>query len=86
MVCPKCNSQNVNVQITNNVKIKRKHRSLLSWILFWWWAEIILWICLTVPRLIVAFFRLIFGGKKIVINETKKYAVCQDCGNSWGIN
>ena len=85
MVCPKCGSNNVNVQMTNQVFLKRKHRSILAWLLFWWWVEMLLWIFLTIPRLIVAFLRLIFGGKQKAVNVTKKYAVCQDCGNSWEI-
>ena len=83
MVCPNCKSENVNVQLTNQVILKKKHRSLLSWILIWWWLELLLWLFLTIPRLIVALFRLILGGKHKAVNITKKYAVCQECGHTW---
>lgn len=79
-VCPRCKGNNINVQIINETQLKRKHRNIIMWILFWWWVEILLWLFLFIPRFLIA----IFGGKKQkVVNKTSKQAVCQDCGYSW---
>jgi len=85
MTCPKCKSNNVNVQLSNEVFTKRQHRSLISWLLFWWWFELILWIFLTIPRFIIFVISLLFGGRRKIVTKTTKHAVCQDCGHDWQI-
>lgn len=82
MKCPKCGSENVNVQLTNKVDIKNAHHGIIWWICIGIWWIPIKWLIFTLPALILA----IFGHKKQkVINKTIKTAVCQDCGNSWKI-
>jgi hypothetical protein len=80
--CPKCSSNNVNIQMLNETHLKRRHRSLISWLLFWWWIELLLWIILTIPRLLIALF---MPKRHKTVTVTKKIAVCQNCGNSWKI-
>lgn len=82
MVCPKCNSQNINTQIVTDVTMKNKHHGLIYWLCLGWLLDLFLWLFLTVPKLIFV----IFGHKKQKI-VTKNYtmAVCQNCGNSWKI-
>lgn len=82
MVCPKCNSENVNVQITNEVKLVNKHHGIIWWLLIGWWWIMIKWLIFTVPALIFK----IFGSKKQKAkNIQHKMAVCQSCGNTWEI-
>lgn len=82
MHCSKCGSENVNVQLLNETIMKRKHHSAFYWLFIGWWLELILWIVLTIPRLL--FFLFVPRNKKIV-NRTIKKAVCQNCGNTWNI-
>ena len=73
MVCPKCKSNNVNVQMVTEQK--RKHHSILYWIFIGWWLEAIMWIFLTFPRILIALF-----SHKPMKSVHKSMAVCQDCG------
>ena len=79
MTCPKCQSENVNVQVVTVSKLKRKH-SWLYWLLVGWWWEPMLWIFLTLPMLIFKIFRP--KKQKIVTKQITK-CVCQDCAYTW---
>lgn len=67
MVCPKCGSNNVNVQV---VAEQKKRGCLMSCV----------WILLTIITLgaVIWIPLLIRKGSK-----TRAYAVCQDCGHKW---
>ena len=82
MKCNKCGSTNVNVQVATETKLKNKHHSILYWLIIGWWLEPMLWIFLTVPKLLLA----IFGHKKQkIVQKNYSVAVCQDCGNQWKV-
>ena len=82
MVCPKCKSDKVNVQMVTDTKLKNKHHSIFYWVFIGWWLELILWFCLTIPRLLVT----LFGHKKQkLVQKHKSMAVCQNCGHSWNV-
>lgn len=83
MICPKCNSENINIQIVNKVKLVTKHHGIIWWILVGWWWIAIKWAIFTVPALICKIFGI--GKKKKIKNKEVKMAVCQSCGNSWKI-
>ena len=76
MVCSKCNSENVIVQSVSQ-KVKKK-KGWMYWVLFGWFVDLMLWIFLTLPRLVWA----IFKPKDTV---TYSQAVCQNCGNTWRV-
>lgn len=79
MKCNRCGSNNVNVQMVSESKLKTKHHSIFYWILIGWWLELCLWFFLTIPRLLIA----MFGFKKQkLVTKHKSMAVCQDCGYS----
>lgn len=82
MICPKCSSENTNVQMMSETITKRKRRGLLYWLLIGWWLELLLWIFLTIPRLLIALF---IPKRTKTINRSYKVVVCQNCGNSWEI-
>lgn len=82
MVCKRCSSNNVNVQVTNQVELKKKGHGLLYWLFIGWWLEICLWIWLTLPRLLIALF---FPQRVKTVNKTVTTAVCQNCGYSWEV-
>ena len=84
MVCPKCNSENVNVQIVNESHLKTAHHSIIWWLLVGWWWVFIKWLIFTLPALIFKIFGI--GKKKKIVNKTYKMAVCQNCSNSWKID
>ena len=79
MVCPKCNSENVNVQAVSDVKLVDKHKGCAWWLFVGWWWLPFKWLVLTIPALIVK----IFGHKKQkIVTTTHSQAVCQNCGYS----
>ena len=78
MRCPKCGSNNVNVQAVSIVKNK-KH-GCLYWLCVGWWLEHIMWLFLTLPWLLIKIFK-----PNKVKTKVKGYAVCQDCGNRWQV-
>lgn len=82
MVCPKCQSENVNVQVINEVELKNKHHGVIWWVLIGWWWVFFKWLFFFLPALIIK----IFGRKKQkVINKQKTVCVCQNCGNRWDV-
>lgn len=78
MICPKCGSENVNIQAVTHVRNK-KH-GILYWIFIGWWLELFMWIVFTLPWLIIKIFR-----PKKVTSKTFKMAICQNCGYSWKV-
>lgn len=82
MKCTKCGSENVSVQITNEVTLKNKHHGLIWWICIGWWWFFVKWIVLTIPALIAKIF---IPKKQKAVNKKVKNAICQDCGYSWEI-
>lgn len=80
MKCPKCESENVQVQVINESKLVTKHHGVLWWLCVGWWWIIVKWIILTIPALIFAIF---VGKRKKIVNTTSKIYVCQSCGNTW---
>lgn len=78
VICKKCNSDKVNIQKVSITK--RKKKGFAYWFLFGWLLDLLSWLLLTVPRLLIA----IFVPKK---TKTKVHteAVCQSCGYSWKV-
>lgn len=78
MQCPKCGSSNINVQAVTI--LKKKHHSIIYWLLIGWWLEAIMWLFLTLPWIIIKIIKPSRYKSKI-----KSEAVCQDCGYHWNI-
>lgn len=78
MECKKCGSKNVNVQAVTVTK--KKGKGIFYWLFFGWALDIMLWVFLTLPRLIFAIFR-----PRKTKSVVKSVAVCQQCGNQWNI-
>ena len=77
MVCPKCNSQNVNVTVVQtNAKTRNRGRGCL-----WSIGRLTLIICTCGLWLLVGKSK--GKGKTKFANETQ--AVCQNCGYRWSI-
>lgn len=79
MTCPKCKSENVNVQAVTETKTKG--HGALYWLLigWWWWMiDIIIWVFAFIPRLIWR-----AGSKSKVTSTTHTEAICQQCGHRW---
>jgi hypothetical protein len=70
MRCPKCGSENVNVQVVNEVK----HRGCLMLLVHIFLIIITFGLWWIVP--------ILRGGAR---SKTKSYAVCQSCGNRWKV-
>lgn len=86
MQCPKCGSENVNVQVVNETttKLVTKHHSIFWWIFVGWWWLAIKWIFLTVPAIIVKLFRP-KRYKTKTKHEKVSMCVCQSCGHTWEV-
>ncbi len=83
MRCPKCGSENVNVQMVSETELKKKRHGIWWWLFigWWWWiVEIFLWVFLTIPRLFVAMLKPTRYKTK---TTHKSMFVCQSCGNHW---
>lgn len=82
MVCPKCGSENVSVQVVSEIELKNKHHGAIWWICVGWWWIPIKWMCFTIPALIFK----IFGSKKQKVKQTNvSMCICQNCGNQWKV-
>lgn len=82
MKCPKCGSENVTVQLLTETELKEKKHGILWWICVGWWWLPVKWLVFTLPALIVK----IFAPKKYkTVTNTKKMAVCNNCGKSWKV-
>lgn len=81
MTCPKCNSENVTIQVVNESHLVTKHHGIIWWILIGWWWVAIKWLIFTIPALIFKIFGI--GKKQKIKNVTKKINVCQNCGHTW---
>jgi DNA-directed RNA polymerase subunit M/transcription elongation factor TFIIS len=76
MKCPKCGSENVSVQVVTEQRTK--HKGCLYWAFIGWWLECLLWLFLTLPRLLIAIF-----APKRTKSVQRTVCVCQSCGNRW---
>lgn len=81
--CPKCGSENVSIQIVNEVKLVKQHHSFLWWITIGWIWTFFKWFFFTLPALIFKIFGI--GKKYKTKNIEHKKAVCQTCGKVWEI-
>ncbi|MBQ1437048.1 MAG: hypothetical protein IIZ07_03835 [Ruminococcus sp.] len=82
MLCPKCGSSNVNIQVINETILKNKHHGILWWLFIGWWWVPVKWIFLTIPALLAKIF---IPKRQKAVNRTIKKAVCQNCGYTWDI-
>lgn len=80
MKCPKCGSENVQVQTINEVSLKNQHHGCLWWLCVGWWWIPFKWLFLTVPAL---FAKIFIPKKQKTVNKTKTVAVCQNCGKQF---
>lgn len=78
MICPKCKSDNVNIQAVS--VMKNKNKGCMYWLIVGWWLQPILWLFFTLPMLIVGLF-----GRKKTQTKIHSEAICQSCGNRWKI-
>lgn len=80
MICTRCNSDNVSVQMLTEQELKQRGHGLVYWLLIGWWLQPLLWIFLTLPMIIITIFK---PRRYAITCHTKKMAVCNNCGNSW---
>ena len=81
MACPKCNSENVNVQIEQVSSKTKKHGNGLGGIVNNT-ARAATAVCtLGMSNLV---WKKSKGGEKTTV-ENKKVCVCQNCGHSWDL-
>lgn len=80
MICPKCGSENVTVQIVTEHDLLDKKAGCLWWICVGWWWIPIKWIVFTLPALIV---KILKPKKKALQNRHLSKCVCQNCGYMW---
>jgi len=82
MQCPKCGSNNVNIQNVQQMYLKNKHHGILYWLFIGWWLQPMLWIFFPLWMLLIS----IFGDKKQkMVTKNKRMAICQNCGYSWRV-
>lgn len=80
LICPRCGSTNINVQMVSETNLKTKRHSIFWWLLIGWWWIPFKWIVFTIPALFIK----IFAPKKYKTTTThRSMVVCQNCGNNW---
>ncbi len=80
MVCPKCGSEHVNVQMVTETQLKNKRHGLLWWLFIGIWWVPFKWFVFTIPALIIK----IFAPKKQTLKtKHKSMCICQNCGHHW---
>ena len=82
MNCPNCKSENIKIDIVVEQQLKRKKKSLLYWLSIGWFIEPMLWIFLTMPKLLYELFK---PKRYKVKTKAEKIAICQNCGHAWKI-
>ena len=82
MQCKKCGSENVVVQVVQEVRLVNHHHNILWWIFIGWWWLPVKWIWLTVPALIAK----LFFRRKTIKQKTVSKCVYQNCGYVWNAN
>lgn len=80
MICPKCRCENVSVTVVTETQLKRKHHNIIWWLLVGWWLEPLLWIFLTVPKLL---FTLFLPKRQKLVTKQRTVCICQNCGHTW---
>lgn len=78
MKCRKCGSENVRIDVINEQELKTKKHGWMYWLLFGWLIDLMLWLFLTLPRLVYMLFR---PKRYKMTNKQKSVAICQDCGH-----
>lgn len=82
MMCPKCQSENVSVQVQSEFSMKDKHKGCLWWCFIGCWWVPTKWLVFTLPAIIFK----IFGHKKQrIVAKQKTVCLCQNCGNKWEV-
>lgn len=80
MNCPKCGSENVRVDVVNEVYLKDAHHGCLWWLIIGCWWVPVKWLFFTVPAILFK----IFGHKKQkTVNKQKTICICQSCGHKF---
>jgi hypothetical protein len=80
MVCPKCGSANVSVQLLTQSKLVRRHHSILWWLCIGWWWVPCKWFFFTIPALLV---KLLAPKRYKLVHTTTSVCLCQNCGYHW---
>lgn len=80
MICPKCKSENANVQVVTDTKLVNKHHGFFWWLCVGWWWVPVKWLLFTIPALLAK----IFIPKRQKAKQTQRTVyVCQNCGYRW---
>ena len=80
MVCSKCGSEKVSVQVFNEASEVHQHHSVVWWFFVGWWWIPTKWLFLAIPA---AIFKVFGKGRRKTVYTTKTVFACQDCGNTW---
>lgn len=79
MICPKCGSTAVSVQMVTNTTLQRAGHGLVWWLVVGWWWVLVKWFFFTFLALLAK----IFAPKRYKITtEHRSVCVCQHCGYS----
>ncbi len=82
MKCPRCGSENVNVQMVSEQVVRTYDHSLFYKLFFGWW----MWFFKFLLKLCFSMFTFFLPKKnKTTFTEHKTMAVCQKCGHTWQV-
>lgn len=89
--CPKCKSDNVNVQVVNetDTRVVEKRHGIIWWVCIGWWWKPIKWVLQLVLFGVFAVLYWIFKSpryKTVTRHQKESMTVCQDCGHTWEVH
>lgn len=93
MICPKCGSENVEVQVFQEVKgsktkikMKEKGHGCFYWLCFGWLIDLFSWMFFFFPRALLHIGRRKkYKGSEKTTNSTAYVSsyICKNCGHHW---
>lgn len=82
MICPKCKSENVKIQIVSEEVVRVYKHGLIYKLFVGWW----IWIFRSIFKLLFMPFSGLFSRTEKYSNtEHKTMAICQNCGRTWRV-
>lgn len=84
IMCPRCNSQDIQFQLVNKQDLVPKRKSLLWWITIGWLWVIVKWIFFYwLVGLFVFVLKMLKPKKYKMTNTVENYKICKRCGYHW---
>lgn len=84
LMCPQCNSQDIQFQLVNHQDLKPKGKSFLWWITIGWLWILVKWVIFyVIMGWFIIPFKFLLPKKYKIQNTVENYKICKHCGYHW---